>query len=283
MLKRQLVLALAVVALAAGCARAEEWDKTFTVTGKPTLRLKADDGSIEVSTWTRQEMRVRVVTSGWTIGSGGIQITDTQSGDVVDVLVRLPRMRWSSGNRWVRTEVTVPAEATLDLYTSDGHIESTAVSGNIRYRTGDGHIRVNGLRGDVSLRTGDGIIEAGALDGVVVAETRDGQVSLTGRFDALNVRASDGRITVEALRGSQMARNWTLRTSDGRIQVRLPADFKATLDARTNDGRINVDFEVSVRGAINRNAVRGDMNGGGTGTLTLRTSNGSIRIERGPR
>lgn len=280
MLKRQIILALAVVALAAGCARAEEWDKTFTVTGKPTLRLKADDGSIEVTTWTRPEVRVRVVTTGWPIGPAGIQITESQNGNVVDIFVRLPRMRWNRGNRSVRTEVTVPAQADLDLHTGDGHIESKAVAGVIRYRSGDGHIRAGGLRGDIFLRTGDGIIDATALDGAVTAETGGGQVSLAGRFDALNVRSGDGRITVDAQRGSQLTRNWTLRTGDGRILARLPADFRATLDARSGDSRINVDFEVSVRGTLNPRSIRGEINGGGAGTLTLRTNSGRIVVER---
>jgi hypothetical protein len=74
-----------------------------------------------------------------------------------------------------------------------------------------------------------------------------------------------------------MARDWSIRTTDGSIRLQLPEGFSADLDAASGDGRISNDHPVTVIGSTSEHKLSGKMNGGGN-TLHLRSSDGAIRI-----
>ena len=50
-------------------ARADQWDKTYAVGGRPELRMETGDGNLHVTPWERKEIAVRVETRNWTISS----------------------------------------------------------------------------------------------------------------------------------------------------------------------------------------------------------------------
>jgi len=76
-----------------------------------------------------------------------------------------------------------------------------------------------------------------------------------------------------------MTSDWSLRTGDGGMTVRLPDSFAADLDVQTNDGHINLAMPVTVSGRASEKRIRGKLNGGGQ-LLTLHTGDGSIRLDR---
>jgi hypothetical protein len=59
-------------------ARAEEWSKTYSLTGKPDLRVETSDANIHVSTWDQNTIEARVTTTGYKIGDGGIRSKSTR-------------------------------------------------------------------------------------------------------------------------------------------------------------------------------------------------------------
>ncbi len=251
---------MVVLAMAAS-ARADEWTKKYSLTGKPELRVATNDGDVEVKIGGDKAIDARVTTVGWRIAPEEVRIEEHQSGDRVEIEVRLPRTHWSTGHRSVRVELTVPHESNLDLH------------------TGDGNIQMEGVKGDAHLTTGDGNVEARSLDGALEASSGDGNLHITGRFDRLLLKTGDGNVNAEAGAGSKTASDWNVRTGDGDVVLRLPEGFAAELDAHTGDGHIDLDFPVTVLGSIRNSQVRGKINGGG-GMLTVHTGDGSIRLEK---
>jgi hypothetical protein len=281
-MRRIILIAGALALFVAVPARADQWEKTFKVSGRADVRVEANDAAIEVSAGDAPEVHARVVTAGWNISSSEVRITrEFQSGDRVEIEVSVPRVRWSWGgsNRSVRIELTVPRSSNLNLHSGDGHIDARGVAGDVRIETGDGHVNANDLRGSVRIRTGDGHIEASGLDGSLDAQTRDGRVHIRGRFDALRLETGDGSVSAEILPGSKMSNDWSVRTGDGSVTVRLPDGFAADVDAHTGDGHISCQLPITVSGIIGRSDLRGKMGGGGA-TLLIRTGDGSIRLER---
>ncbi len=276
------IAGIILAGLAAGApARADEWSKKYALSGKPELRVTTNDGSIDILSGIQKEIDAHVTTTGWKIPND-IRINESQEGDRVLLDVRVPRYHWNwfgSEHRSLRIQLRVPPEANLDIQSGDGSVASQSVSGNIRIDTGDGHIDVHGLKGDIRLHSGDGHIEGSDFDGALNADTGDGHISVRGRFDTLYLKSGDGSIEAEAAQGSKIANGWTLHTGDGRINLRLPQNFSADLDARTGDGRISLDFPVTVSGSLSNSAIHGKMNGGG-GLLTLTSGDGSIRVEK---
>jgi DUF4097 and DUF4098 domain-containing protein YvlB len=267
---KRVFAAVFVAALAlATQGRAEEWSKTFTVTGKPDLRVETNDASVRIEAWDRQEIEARVISTGYRLAlagsgeEGGVRVHQQQSGDRVELNVHVPTMHWIIGinSRSVRIELKAPRDGSFDI------------------RTRDGSIGAAGVRGDVRLSSGDGHIEADQLEGALHAKSGDGHMRIRGRFEELSLETGDGRIDAEVSHGSRIATVWTLHTGDGSVKLRLPDDFAADLEAHTGDGRVRVDFPVTISGTISKSDVRGKLNGGGP-PLRILTGDGSILVER---
>jgi hypothetical protein len=276
-------LALAVLVLAPPAAlRGDEWSHQYPIRGRADLHVKTDDGSVTVEAADTAEVAARVTTKGWAISPEEVTITETQSGDRVDIEVRLPRHRhwWpSAGHREVAVTLRVPRELDLDVRTGDGSVTLPAVSGNLQIFTGDGSITAEGARGVLRLRTGDGSIRATGIDGRLEADTGDGRMDVRGRFEALDLHTGDGGIVAEVEEGSRVSAAWQLRSGDGGITLRLPVSLGAEIDAHTGDGSIVFDLPVTVAGELSRTNVRGRLGAGGP-PIKVTTGDGSIRLQR---
>jgi len=272
---------LGLLLLPALPAVGDEWTHQYQLKGRPELRVTTDDGSVQIETSDRREIGARVTTRGWRIAPDEVTITETQTGDRVEIEVKVPHERWGMnfGHRDIKVALQVPREADLDIRTGDGSVSVPPVSGNVRIFTGDGSITADGLQGDIRLHTGDGSIRATGLQGRLEADTGDGHMDVRGRFDVLELRTGDGGIEAEVERGSKVSGAWSLRSGDGGITLRLPEDLSADLDVHTGDGHITLDFPVTVAGSISTSTVRGKLGAGGP-PLRVQTGDGSIHLQK---
>jgi hypothetical protein len=260
---RTFLLAMSTAVAISGAALADDWSKNFQITSRPELHVNVNDGSVTIRTWDRKEIEARVTTVRWKIPSE-VQVVEHQSGDRVELEVRMPHRMFTLnfGQRSaIQVELRVPREIRSDI------------------RTGDGSIIAENLRGETRLSTGDGRIEATSLDGTLDAQTGDGRIVTRGRFDLLTLHTGDGSIEAEINNGSRMTSEWSVRTGDGHVTLRLPANLSADLDVHTGDGHIQSDLPVTLSGSRNEHELRGKLNAGGP-PLIVRTNDGSIRLER---
>ncbi len=263
-MRRLLLLLLSLLALSS-FVLADEWHKSFPLTGKPELRVETSDAHISVTAWDKNSIEARVTTEGYKIGDDGIRVVEHQNGNLVELEVRYPHhdVQWGIGwhNRRVSIDIQMPREAKVNL------------------RTGDGRITLNGIKGELDLFSGDGAQEITSVDGSLRAHTSDGRITVSGRFDALDLNTGDGRIDATAHANSTMAREWSLHTGDGGVTLRLPPTLAADVQLHTGDGHISVDVPVEVSGRLGGHDIRGKMNGGGK-MLTIHTGDGSISLEK---
>lgn len=291
-----LLLAALLAAGFASTVRAEEYVRAFDVKERPTVRVKAGDSNIRVVTSDTPKVEFRVDYDGYTLGKSLFLDARTDGNEVE--LVERTKVGLTIGIaiRHINIVVHMPKEANLTVQTGDGNVEVASLNGGVTIRSGDGNLKVaqlsgvidiqthdgaigaDSLKGDLRLHTGDGDITARNLDGLCDASSGDGSIRIDGRFDALHLRSGDGSVRARVGAGSIMSNAWTIRTGDGPVDLGLPSDFKATLDASTGDGRISVDLPVTVRGKFSPSNVHGEMNGGGQ-TLSIRTGDGSIRLD----
>jgi len=254
-----IVLGLSVVLPAS----AEEWSKTYSVTGKPDLRIETSDANIRVTTWDQNSIEAKVVTTRYKIGEGGIRVEEHQTGDTVQIEVRYPHhnfnMEW--GSHRVDIIIQMPRE------------------GNVNLRTGDGKIEIARLKGEMDLHSGDGSVNLDGVDGSLRASTGDGHIRAGGRFDEVELKTGDGHVEVHAAQGSSLAKAWRLETGDGGVRLDVPGDLAADVDLHTSDGHIDLEMPVTTEGKIRENEVRGKLNGGGS-LLTIHTGDGSIHLGR---
>src|SRR5216683_1322407 len=189
-------------------ARAAEWSKTFSLTGKPDLRVETSDANIRVYTWDQNTIEAKVITTHYKIGDGGIRVEDHQNGDTVEIEVRYPHhnLTFGMGSHRVDIDIHMPREGRVNLHTGDGKIEVTSFKGEMDLRSGDGHIRAN------------------------------------GRFDELELKTGDGPVEVRAAAGSSLNAGWRLETGDGSVTLEIPETLAADVDPHTSDGHIDLDI-----------------------------------------
>ena len=257
-------LALVALTIAVLPVRAEEWSKTYNISGRADLRVETSDANIRVTTWDQSMIEAKVITTRYKIGEGGIRVEERQTGDSVEIEVRYPHHDWVVGWRSARVDIIIqmPREGRVNL------------------RTGDGKIDVAELKGDMDLHTGDGSINLDGVDGKLHATTGDGHIQANGRFDELALKTGDGHVEVRAKSGSSLAAGWRLETGDGSVSLEVPGDLAADVDLHTGDGHIDLDVPVQAEGRIRRNEIHGKLNGGGS-LLTIRTGDGSIHLRKG--
>ncbi|MFC2083351.1 DUF4097 domain-containing protein [Candidatus Bipolaricaulota bacterium] len=174
----------------------------------------------------------------------------------------------------VAFEVTVPAQADVEVDTSNGAITIRGIEGQFELDTSNGAIDLADLVGVVHADTSNGRIDVNGFNGLLDLETSNGAIDIDDVEASVDARTSNGRLDFS---GILVGDNNDLRTSNGAIQVRIPADASITFDASTSIGSISTS--LALVGDTQGRDWNAALNPPATQTLELRTSNGSIRID----
>ncbi len=128
------------------------------------------------------------------------------------------------------------------------------------------------------LRTLSGDIRVSAISGGLVASTADGRIDGAALAGAVDARSTSGAIVIDI---ANLADRVTAGAADGSVEVRLPRDADADVQAQTTGGVVRIaGLPLRMAEAPTDRRLRGRLNGGGT-PVALTTVNGDIRI--GPR
>lgn len=261
-------------------------EKRWNVTGTPDVTLVTFDGSVEVRSWDKPEVRVEIEkrASDKTLADK-IQVTVEQSGNTITIEAKKPPAMESLFGLKVspsaRLVAMVPRRCNLVARSGDGSISLERIEGRIELNTGDGSLRGEELRGTLRAHSGDGSIRFQDIEGEVDIDTGDGGGEVSGRLSSVRLRTGDGTVTVRAEDGSTMTDDWEIRTGDGGVRIELPEGFAATLDADTGDGHVSVhgfgEPDSAGRDDESRGVLRRPLNAGGR-QLRLRTGSGTISV-----
>ena len=87
--------ALLAGSLAVGSARAEEWTKSYSVSGRARVHVDSNDGSVRVTTGDSAQVEFRVIYNGYVVDKN-LNITSRQDGNQVEVSARVRNnMNWA--------------------------------------------------------------------------------------------------------------------------------------------------------------------------------------------
>jgi hypothetical protein len=251
---------LALLMLVAPCMLSaytlkEEWSKSFSVDAPAALELMNVNGGIDVTAWDRDEIfvsaRIRIKAPSKTEANDLFEKLEFEvdaSADRVRIEADTPKIRQVGFHLGERTsisidyDVKVPRQTSLKLNTTNGGIEARGARGTFDLQTVNGHVGLLSAGGEGILKTVNG--------------------GITCHLDEF---PSGGELR--------------LRTTNGSVELRLPEGAGGGLEAKTMNGSVRVDFTLDGETTIKRRSVRGRLGEGG-GSITLRTTNGSISVGR---
>ncbi len=301
--------ALCTALLFGTVACAETEARSFDVSPGDRLVLDTEWGEVEVTTGDNATVALSVENAdkldlSYEQENGALTIRGRRRGpDVVGWF-----LDWSNRPSF---RLTVPHEHDLSLRTAGGNVAIGDLDGKLSARTSGGSIATGEVSGAVQVETSGGSITVARAGGTVEATTSGGSITLGAVAGNVEARSSGGGIRVEEATGHVVARtsggsiaigahgrveartsggsmqatfhaqpdgDSLLRTSGGDIDVRLAAGIGVDIDAKTSGGAVVANLPVTVRGTIEKSALRGTTGGGGP-ELRLRTSGGSIRLE----
>ena len=261
-----------------------EWFNFYSVIG---------DVTVTEGTGTTVEFRAEKILRSGRVTDIGFELRRTGSGvticaifdeddECTDNGLRSDRRRnWSRNFRPPSLNVTirVPAGVRLRVHSGNGDVSVTGAHTELVARSGNGRVRVSGTAGEVDAASGNGEVTVENVRGPVSANSGNGDVRVTTVQGPVSARSGNGDLFVRMseLRASDVME---FTTGNGRIEVTVPAEFNADIDASTGNGGIRTDFPIQVSGRISKTRLRGTIGQGGR-RLRLVTGNGEIELRRG--
>ena len=275
----------------------KDFHYSYPLSAGGRLNVETFNGSVEISGWDQNTIDI----SGTKYGpsqaeADGLPVSIDHSADSADIRIVRPTER--RNRQGASLVIRVPRGVLLErIVSSNGHIYTSDGAGPARLKTSNAKIQVRDLKGNLDAQTSNGGIELIAVDGDAVVHTSNGRIQVdrvTGTVDATSSNAS---IRAEVGRADRPVR---AETSNGSIELTIPANYRGDLRAHTNNAGITVkvlgdlnahviartsnssihtDFEVRTQGEFSKNSLDAQIGSGGA-LLDLTTSNGGIRLSR---
>lgn len=266
----------------------------------PTAHVSVTNmaGSISVVAWDRDEVQV---TGRLGDGAKALVITGQESNLKIKVEPegRSGWFNWGGNSMEASTlELHVPIGASLDLNVvsasvvvdgiEGGSIGVNSVSGKVRINARTPSLTVNSVSGSIEqaghaekaeIQTVSGDILAPALGDQVELQTVSGRIQVSGGpWQKLTASTVSGDLHASGAlaRGGHV----DIDSMSGDVQLQLPADASAKLDASSFSGDLRSDFGTP---KSDKNSPGNSLDvriGDGSATIKIETFSGDVRVRR---
>lgn len=264
----------------------QQTDTIIPVGDARRVSVESPGGSIVVTTWDRNEVRVQAEHSSRTY------VDIDRRGGTIDIEAEARR----GPANIVDFRITVPRRMSLDL---EGMYTDITVEG------ADGEVEAQSIQGDITIRGGRGLIKASTVQGRVTVEGGEGRMELESTATEIRIRDAAGEILAESAGGNIIMENVRATSVDvgsvggrihydgtlqpqgtyffgshgGSVTLVLPDNTRANMTLSTIHGGISTNFTGAPTRFEpgQRNAFR---IGGGGALVEVETFGGRIRVMR---
>lgn len=190
------------------------------------------------------------------------------------------RRSWNWNNRSIKLDITVkvPRGAKLRTTSGNGDMAVSAAVAEARVASGNGRVKVTGVTGRVEASSGNGEVSVDGAGGPVRARSGNGDVTIGTVNGPVNASSGNGdiRVSMDRLTGND---DLEFSSGNGRIEVVVPSDFSAEVEANSGNGRVSTDFPITIKGRLTPSRLRGTIGNGGR-LLRMHTGNGTMEIRK---
>lgn len=278
--------------------------KTYKSSEVKNLNVRTSGGGISVTGGAGDEARVEVYVRGNNGGSNlskeeiedrlkEYELSVKKEGETISCVAK--RKSEGGWNNWknglsISFKIYTPEKISTDLVTSGGGISLKNLTGNLGFTTSGGGLKLQNLGGNVKGRTSGGGLVLKKLDGTIKATTSGGGIRAEEISGDFVTSTSGGSIKLEDITASvkastsgggidadikSLGKYLSLSTSAGSIHVRMPMDKGMDLDL---DGqRVKVPTLSKFSGTVEKDRVKGSLNGGGI-AVKMDANSGGVYI-----
>jgi hypothetical protein len=274
----------------------EEFSYEYKLNPGGRITLESFNGSVEILGWDQDLVSV----TGVKYASREEVMMDIRIDALSDpssLRIRTVRPVDRDCNCGARYTIKAPRKVLLErIETSNGSLRIESIEGDARLETSNGSVKVWNVTGDLAVKTSNGGIEIQKFQGRAVLKTSNASIKADGVQGGFSAETSNGSVTatlgpmdtgrpvVAQTSNASVTLNFdswrdhgvSVRTSNGSINLGLPAGVNAQLRGDTSHGRISSDFEMATT-EMARDHVNARIGQGGP-LVELRTSNGNIRL-----
>lgn len=269
-------------------------DTVVPFSANGTVELSLIAGTMKVSTWDRNQVRVVASTSG----PPSLQFDASNS--------RLSLEQVKSGNRdnvgSATYDVTVPVGSRATLSAVSGNINASGVRGRVEVSNVSGAVNVRDVGSSLSVEGVSSQITLANIGGDARIENVSGRVAVTGVGGSASIETVSGGIAVSGVRGDRVhattvsgdidfagpangSARYEFESHSGRANLKLASNANVTISVETFSGSITNDYPGAVRRG-NRDPDDNSTNfdyviGRGEGRLRAETFSGSVHILQG--
>ena len=229
-----------------GAVVREEFHHTYTLAADGRIELENINGAVHITAWDRNEVKVDAVKRAHDdarLKDIEIRVNARNDSISIETHYRERHEDWDGEHNnpgSVEYTLTVPRKARLDeIKLINGALEVAGVQGQVRASCINGRLTAKGLGGEAKLAT------------------------INGKLDA-NFEHAAAPVELSSVNGS--------------IDLTLPSDAKASIEANTVHGGIDNDFGLHANDhRFVGHDLRGELGGGGA-EIRLNNVNGTIDI-----
>lgn len=268
-------------------------NKSFSVSANQDLLLNCDSGDIELSTWNKNEVLIKIY--GNKKAERYFKFNVSQSDKGVELEADKKGSSWFNffSSISILYKITVPVNFNVNGKTSGGDILISNLDGKTTLKTSGGDIKIENSKGTFSLHTAGGDILLSNCKGNTIAGTSGGDILCKNLIGDFSAKTSGGDIHTEIVNGKIET-----KTSGGDITIILSGNSTG-IYAATSGGDISLKLDSSINADIKLHTVGGDiynkiknlsaeeitsskligkLNGGGS-LIECKTSGGDISLK----
>ena len=271
-------------------------EKSFSVKSGGNLVLDTDAGDVDVQSWEKEEVQVKVEIEGTDRRSERFDVKFSETADRITITGKASDnafFKWDIGDLDVSYHIMVPKKYSVKANTSGGNMTLRDLEGNVHLETSGGNVTVASVEGIVSLNSSGGNLDARKIKGGLKGETSGGSVRADEVVGDVNVETSGGEIELSSIdgnvHGETSGGGITLRlngenkgvdihSSGGDINIFVNDSIAANLEASTSGGKVRCELPITVKGDMSDEELRGKINGGGN-VIRAETSGGDVRVK----
>jgi hypothetical protein len=241
---QQTAVATLVLATCLSSAVLAETKKEYHFTVGPNANVSVDTqyGAVSVKPGSGNEV---VVTA--TLKSDNVEVDQQQNGNRIEIASHLLQGSDQRSGQ-VDYELTIPADATLNLRSSTGPLSAEHLHGDLTMEGADaavdirnvenGHVHVRTMRGAITLTdVSNGHIELSSISGDIHLK------AVTGPL----VQVSSGRGNIFYDGDFSSGGEYKFTTHKGDIEALVPANVSADFRAHSVLGRVRHDFPLQAK------------------------------------